>query len=111
MVKAYIMTSMYPGLYTKALDEIKKIDHIEKISVVTCDYDIVVKVNVKNLEHLHKLTSKLHVVNGVEKKLLMSSKKRLSFQRHIKMLPPHNSCYAFVIIVVYVMSSTIPSKI
>jgi DNA-binding Lrp family transcriptional regulator len=67
MVKAYIMTSMYPGSYTKALDEIKKIDHIEKISVVTGDYDIVVKVNVKNLEHLHKMTSKLQVVDGVEK--------------------------------------------
>lgn len=67
MVKAYIMTSMYPGTYTKALNEIKKINHIEKISVVTGDYDIVVKVNVKNLEHLHILTSQLQIVNGVEK--------------------------------------------
>lgn len=61
------MTSMYPGAYTKALEEIKKINNIEKISVVTGDYDIVVKVNVKNLEQLHKLTSKLHKVEGVEK--------------------------------------------
>ena len=61
------MTNMYPGAYTKALDEMKKIKYIEKISVVTGDYDIVVKVNVKNLEQLHKLTCQLHKVDGVEK--------------------------------------------
>ena len=66
-MRAYIMTSMYPGTSSEALEEIKKINNIEKISVVTGDYDIVVKVNVKNLEHLHKLTSQLQTVNGVEK--------------------------------------------
>jgi DNA-binding Lrp family transcriptional regulator len=66
-IHAYIMTSMYPGIYTKALEEIKKLNHIEKISIVTGDYDIVVKVNVKNLEQLHTLTSQLQKVNGVEK--------------------------------------------
>jgi DNA-binding Lrp family transcriptional regulator len=67
MVKAYIMTSMNPGTYTKALEEIKKIDHVEKISIVTGDYDIVVKVNVHTLEHLHKITSRLHMINGIQK--------------------------------------------
>ncbi|MBN2603827.1 MAG: Lrp/AsnC ligand binding domain-containing protein [Candidatus Thermoplasmatota archaeon] len=66
-IQAYIMTNVYPGMYTKALDEIKKINHIEKISIVTGNYDIVVKVNVKNLEQLHKITSRLHKVIGVEK--------------------------------------------
>ena len=66
-IQAYIMTNMYPGAYTKALDEIKKINNIEKISVVNGDYDIVVKVNVRNLEKLHKLTSQLHEINGIEK--------------------------------------------
>jgi len=66
-IQAYIMTNMYPGAYTKALDEMKKIKYVEKISVVTGDYDIVVKVNVKNLEQLHKLTSQLQKINGVEK--------------------------------------------
>jgi DNA-binding Lrp family transcriptional regulator len=66
-IQAYIMTNMYPGVYTKALDEIKKFNYIEKISIVTGDYDIVVKVNVINLEQLHNLTSQLQKVNGVEK--------------------------------------------
>jgi len=67
VVKAYIMTCMHPGTYTKALEAIKKIENIEKISVVTGEYDIVVKVNVKSLAHLHTLTSRLHMVEGVEK--------------------------------------------
>lgn len=61
------MTSMYPGTYNKALDEMKKINHIEKISIVTGDYDIVVKVNVHNLAHLHKITSQLHLIYGIQK--------------------------------------------
>jgi DNA-binding Lrp family transcriptional regulator len=67
MVKAYIMTCMVPGSYTKAIQEIKKLNHIEKISVVTGDYDIVVKVDVKSLEHLHLLTNQLQKIDGVEK--------------------------------------------
>ena len=66
-IHAYIMMNMYPGTYNKALDEIKKINNIEKISIVTGYYDIVVKANVKNLGQLNKLTSLLHKVNGVEK--------------------------------------------
>ena len=61
------MTNMYPGDYSRSLDEIKKINNIEKISIVTGNYDIVVKANVKNLGQLHKLTSQLHRVEGVEK--------------------------------------------
>lgn len=66
-IQAYIMTNMYPGEYTKALDEMMKIKNIEKISIVTGKYDIVVKVNVNNLEQLNKLTSQLHKINGVER--------------------------------------------
>jgi len=66
-IQAYIMTNMYPGEYNKALDEMMKIKNIEKISIVTGKYDIVVKVNVNNLEQLNKLTSQLHKINGVER--------------------------------------------
>jgi len=66
-IQAYIMTNMYPGTYSKAIDEIRKLNFVENISVVTGDYNVVVKVNVKNLGQLHKLTSQIHKVNGVEK--------------------------------------------
>jgi DNA-binding Lrp family transcriptional regulator len=66
-IQAYIMTNMYPGAYTKALNEMKKIKYVKKISIVTGDYDIVVNVNVKNLGQLHKVTSQINKVNGVEK--------------------------------------------
>jgi len=66
-IQAYIMTNMYPGVYNKALDEMKKIKFIEKISIVTGEYDVVVKVNVKNLEQLNELTSQLLKINGVER--------------------------------------------
>jgi DNA-binding Lrp family transcriptional regulator len=81
-IQAYIMTNMYPGTYNKALEEIKKITHVEKISIVTGSYDLVVKVNVKNLGQLHKLTNQLHKVNGVEKtNTQVIEKECRSFQR------------------------------
>jgi len=85
MVKAYIMTSMYPGSYTKALNEIKKINDIEKISIVTGEYDIVVKVNVKNMEHLHKLTSRLHTVEGIEKTTTQVIEKEIDLSKKLRM--------------------------
>ncbi len=30
LIQAYIMMNMYPGTYNKALDEIKKINNVEK---------------------------------------------------------------------------------
>jgi DNA-binding Lrp family transcriptional regulator len=78
---------MYPGIYTRALDEIKKLNYLEKISVVTGDYDIVVKVNVKNLEQLHKLTNQLQKVNGVEKTNTQVIEKEL------KSLSSQQSCF------------------
>jgi DNA-binding Lrp family transcriptional regulator len=65
-IQAYIMTNMYPGTYTKAIDEIKKLNYVESISVVTGNYNLVVKVNVKNLNQLHKLTNQIHKVDGIE---------------------------------------------
>jgi len=49
------------------ISRLKGIKNIEKISIVTGDYDIVVKVNVNNVGQLHKLTSQLRKVDGVEK--------------------------------------------
>lgn len=66
-IQAYIMTTMYPGTYTKAIDEIRKLNYIERISVVSGDSELIVKVNVKNLGQLHKITSQLQRVVGVEK--------------------------------------------
>jgi DNA-binding Lrp family transcriptional regulator len=85
MVKAYIMTSMYPGSYTKALNEIKKINDIEKISIVTGEYDIVIKVNVKNMEHLHKLTNRLHSVEGLEKTTTQVIEKEIDLSKKLRM--------------------------
>ena len=49
MVNAYILITMQPGNSDKAIKEMRKIENVEKISVVAGEYDIVVRVNVKNL--------------------------------------------------------------
>jgi DNA-binding Lrp family transcriptional regulator len=45
----------------------RKIENVEKISVVAGEYDIVVRVYVKTLEKLLKVTDKLQLIDGVKK--------------------------------------------
>jgi len=67
MINAYILINMEPGNSNRALNEIKKIKNISKISIVAGDYDIIVRVQVKTLEDLLKVTNKIHMIKGVAK--------------------------------------------
>jgi len=67
MVNAYIMIQMQPGLTEKAIKEMRKIENVEKISVVAGEYDIVVRVNSKSLENLLNITNDLQMIKGVKK--------------------------------------------
>lgn len=58
---------MEPGNSDRALNEIKKIKNVSKISIVAGDYDIIVRVQVKTLEDLLKVTNKIHMIKGVAK--------------------------------------------
>jgi DNA-binding Lrp family transcriptional regulator len=67
MINAYILIMMRPGKVDKAISEMRKIENVEKISVVAGDYDIVVRVIVKHLENLLKVTEKIQLIDGVRK--------------------------------------------
>ncbi|MCK4348375.1 MAG: Lrp/AsnC ligand binding domain-containing protein [Thermoplasmatales archaeon] len=67
MINAYILISMRPGKSDRIIEEMRKIENAEKISVVAGDYDIVVRVHVKTLEKLLEVTDKLQLIDGVKK--------------------------------------------
>jgi len=67
MINAYILITMRPGNSNSNIKEMRKIDNVEKISVVAGEYDIVVRVHVENLEELLEVTNKIQMVNGVKK--------------------------------------------
>jgi DNA-binding Lrp family transcriptional regulator len=58
---------MKPGKSDMAIREMRKIENVEKISIVAGDYDIVVRVHVKSLEKLLVVTDKLQMIEGVRK--------------------------------------------
>ncbi len=58
---------MRPGNSDKPIGEMRKIENVEKISVVAGEYDIVIRVRVKSLEGLLKVTNKIQMINGVKK--------------------------------------------
>jgi len=67
MMNAYILVMMRPGDYNETIKEMRKIENIEKISVVAGEYDIVVRVRIKNLEDLLKITNKIQMIKNVKK--------------------------------------------
>ena len=67
MINAYILLNMKPGNSDKAIEEMRKIENITKISIVAGEYDIVVRVQVKSLDKLLKATDKIQMIKGVMK--------------------------------------------
>jgi DNA-binding Lrp family transcriptional regulator len=56
MIKAYILMTLTMGETQSVIDALKKLKHIESISVVTGAFDVVLKVHVETLDELYKVT-------------------------------------------------------
>ena len=67
MISAYIFITMEPGTSDKAIDKMRKINNIVKISVIAGEYDVVVRVHTRSLENLLKITNKIQKIDGVKK--------------------------------------------
>jgi DNA-binding Lrp family transcriptional regulator len=67
MINAYILINMKPGNNDKAIEKMRKLEDIAKISVVAGEYDIVVRAQVKSLDRLLKVTDGIQMINGVMK--------------------------------------------
>lgn len=78
MIKAYILVRTKVGGLEKVLEKAKGIENIENISVVSGDYDLIIKVRVKNLEDLMKITDKLHLIEGIKQTVTYVIEKEIS---------------------------------
>lgn len=58
---------MEPGGFDKAISHMQANSGVEKISVVAGEYDIIVRVAVSTLEHLHELSDQIQQTQGVKK--------------------------------------------
>ncbi len=67
MINSYILLSMRTGSSDKAIKEMRKLEHVQKISIIAGEYDIVVRVQVKTLEKLLEVTNKIQMIDGVQK--------------------------------------------
>jgi DNA-binding Lrp family transcriptional regulator len=78
MINAYILITMQPGDSNKAIEAMRKIENVTKISVVAGEYDIVVRVQVKSLEKLLKVTNNVQMIDGVKKTTTQVIEKELA---------------------------------
>jgi len=78
MINAYILITMKPGNTDKTITEMRKIEDVVKISVVAGEFDIVIRVHVKSLEKLLKVTEKIQMINGVKKTTTQVIEKELT---------------------------------
>jgi len=67
MINAYILINMRLGDTKKSIEKMRSIPNIAKISVVAGEFDIVVRVQVKNLDNLLSVTDKIQMIDGVKK--------------------------------------------
>jgi DNA-binding Lrp family transcriptional regulator len=67
LIHAYIFIYTYVGKLESALNEMKKLSNIENITVVTGDYDVIVRAGVESLEDLLELTDRIQLVDGIKK--------------------------------------------
>ena len=77
MIKAYILISMKPGKLDHAINQMKKIFYIKKISIVAGQFDIVIRVETKDLEELLSLTNKIQMIREVEKTITQIIEKEI----------------------------------
>ena len=78
MINAYILIEMEPGDSDQTIEDMRKIENIAKISVVAGEFDIVVRVHVKTLENLLKVTNKIQKIKGVKKTTTQVIEKEIS---------------------------------
>lgn len=67
MIGAYIMILASPGTVNGIVKELRKIEQIENISVITGEYDIVVRVTVEDMQKLADITDMINLIDGVSK--------------------------------------------
>ncbi len=58
---------MKTGSSDEVIKEMRRIENIRKISIIAGDYDIVIRVEVKSLDKLLKVTNKIQMITGVIK--------------------------------------------
>lgn len=78
MISAYILINMRPGDTDNAIAEMRKVENVIKISAVAGEYDIVVRVQVRDLDKLLKVTNKIQMIKGVKKTTTQVIEKELS---------------------------------
>lgn len=78
MINAYVLIRTLPGTSSTAIQDMRKIENIAKISVVAGEYDIVVRVQVKNLDKLLKVTNKIQMIKGVQRTTTQVIEKEIS---------------------------------
>ncbi len=78
MINAYILITMEPGDTEKAISDMRKIENVEKISIVAGEYDIIVRVKIKSLDKLLKVTNKIQMAKGVKKTTTQVIEKELT---------------------------------
>lgn len=78
MISAYILVKLAPGDTDQAIQKMRKIKNIAKISVVAGEHDIVVRSQVDKLEDLLKVANKIQMIKGVKKTTTQVIEKELA---------------------------------
>jgi DNA-binding Lrp family transcriptional regulator len=77
MIDAYILVVMQPGFTYDAVDKIIKIDEVTKTSVIAGDFDIIIRISIKDLNQLHTIIQRIQKIQGIKKTITSLIEKEL----------------------------------
>ena len=78
MIDAYIFVDMQPGYSNDAISNINTITEAVKTSVISGDYDIIVRVHATDLNQLHHVSLTIQKITGVTRTITSVIEKELS---------------------------------
>ncbi len=65
-ITSYIFMDIEIGKTEQVVEQLKRIDQVTKIAVVTGVYDIILRLETPDLDTLYDLTLKIHAIPGIK---------------------------------------------
>jgi AsnC family. len=67
MMGIYIMIIARPGEIRGIINELRKLEHLDNIAIITGEYDIIVKASLDSMDEVADLTDRVNQIKGIKR--------------------------------------------
>ena len=67
MIGIYLMIITRPGEIRGVIAELKELEHLDNIAIISGEYDIVVKASLDSMDGVADLTERINLIKGIKR--------------------------------------------